>query len=132
MLPLILLSLMGLLNTFYLHWQYMREKNLGKKMICLMGSDCFNVIDSKYGKTFGIKNEIYGFVFYSYLLIYSIFALIYPKIEIFTPFVFVITLVGALFSIYLFIVQSLILKKYCSWCLIAILINIIIFGYMLF
>lgn len=125
MFPLSLLSLLGIINTAYLHWQYTREKNLGKKMICLVGSDCFSVIDSKYGKTFGIKNETYGFIFYTTLMAYSIF-------PVFTQLIFITTFLGALFSVYLFIVQSIFLKKYCSYCLIAILINLLIFGYVIF
>lgn len=129
-LPLFLLSLLGILNAFYLHWQYLREKKLGRKMICLMGSDCFNVIDSKYGITFGIKNETYGFIYYFILLAFSVLGLISDAtIKILSPFLFIVTLIAALFSIYLTIIQAIILKKYCFWCLIANCLNILIFGY---
>jgi len=85
-------------------------------MYCLLGGDCQAVVESKYGQTFGVKNELWGMLFY--------LAVLFLTISGRTSYLPIIALAGAFFSLYLLFLQAIILKKYCSWCLIAILINI--------
>lgn len=93
-------------------------------MFCLIGGDCGEVVGSKYGKTFGIKNEIIGMVYYVLLGIF-IFT------DSFKLAVAIAAVVSAIFSIYLLFIQSVILRKFCSWCLIAIAINFLILYFIL-
>ncbi len=86
-------------------------------MFCLIGGDCGAVVGSKYGRTFGIKNEITGMVYY-FLLAFSQFFGQNPNI-----FITIGVSVALIFSFYLLFVQIVILRKFCSWCLIAIGIN---------
>ncbi|TSC86260.1 MAG: hypothetical protein G01um10147_972 [Microgenomates group bacterium Gr01-1014_7] len=118
-----ILSVLGFSNAFYLYWQHKREVNTGQKMFCLIGGDCGAVVGSKYGKTFGIKNEIIGMIYYALLGIYILTGIVLPPIKI-------IAGVAALFSLYLLYIQVVVLKKFCSWCLIAIAINLLIFYFL--
>lgn len=122
-------SLIGLVNAIFLHWQYVRFLRTGKKMYCFMGEDCSQVVGSKYGATLGLKNEKIGIFYYVTIGIFSLWNLSFyhsvpATIE---SFILAISGVATLFSVYLFIVQAFILKKYCSWCLIAIFTNLLIF-----
>ncbi len=97
-------------------------------MFCLIGGDCGAVVGSKYGRTFGIKNEITGMVYYFLLAFYSVVATLIPDTLLnFNLFVKVAVLIALIFSFYLLFVQSVILRKFCSWCLIAIAVNTILF-----
>ena len=98
-------------------------------MFCLIGGKCADVISSKYGTTFGIKNEIIGMAYYVFLSIYILIGILFPGFgQNFVLVVIIVTIVAAIFSIYLLVVQTAILKTLCSWCLIAIAINLIIFS----
>ena len=123
MVIILLLSALGFLNAFYLYYQHKREVSSGQKMFCLIGGDCGAVVGSKYGRTFGIKNELIGMTYYFLLGFYLILtdSLILPKLA---------TLNAAVFSVYLLFIQAVILKKFCSWCLIAIFINFLIFYFL--
>ena len=100
-------------------------------MFCLIGGDCGAVIGSKYGRTFGIKNELIGMTYYLLLSLYLISAFYMP--DIFKNLVIIpklATLIAACFSLYLLFVQAILLKMFCSWCLIAIAINLLIFYFL--
>ena len=124
---ILLLSILGFLNAFYLYWQHKKEIKTGQKMFCLIGGDCGAVVGSKYGRTIGIKNEITGMVYYFLLGLYALTNIFLPpfahKFEIFAK---IIVLAALAFSFYLLFVQTVVLRKFCSWCLIAIAINIIL------
>lgn len=97
-------------------------------MFCLIGGDCAAVIDSPYGASFGIKNEIIGIVYYVMIALFSVLALIsIPILSFVSILIFILALAAAIFSVYLFYVQTKVLRKICSWCLIAIFLNLIIF-----
>lgn len=128
---ILLLSILGFLNAFYLYYQYKQFIDTGRKMFCLIGGRCADVISSKYGTTFGIKNELIGMIYYVLLSLYLILAFFMP--DLFRNFIIfpkLATLIAALFSLYLLFVQAVILRMFCSWCLIAIAINILIFYFL--
>lgn len=99
----------------------------GKEMFCLIGGKCADVISSKFGTTFGIKNEITGMVYYGLLSGYLLISLLIPSFGNFLILVKIAAFVATIFSIYLLFVQTMVLKTLCSWCLIAIGINVLIF-----
>lgn len=124
---ILFLSILGFLNAYYLYWQHKREVQTGQKMFCLIGGDCGAVVGSKYGRTFGIKNEKTGMVYYFLLGIYALIAILFPSIaQNFTNFVKIAVSLALVFSFYLLFMQVIVLRKLCSWCLIAIAINILI------
>lgn len=133
MLSILLLSILGFLNAYYLYYQHKKEVSSGQKMFCLIGGDCGAVVGSKYGKTFGIKNEKIGMAYYILLAIYLLISLFNPHIGVnFRLLIKISAIIAATFSIYLLFVQAVILKKFCSWCLIAITINLLIFYFLTF
>lgn len=119
-LELPLLAILGILNAGFLNWQYRRYVKTGKKMYCLIGEDCTKVVGSKYGKHFGIKNEITGIGYYLLILLYWGW-------PIFDSLTLVIAGISVIFSIYLLYLQAYVIKTFCSWCLIAIMLNFLIF-----
>lgn len=130
MVYLAILAVLGFINAYFLHWQYLRFKKTKKPMFCLIGEDCAGVIDSRFGTTAGVKNEIMGMIYYCLLLLVLLLSNYFATI-LFNFAIFVATLVAALFSLYLLYVQAIVLKKLCSWCLIAIFLNTLIFVFAL-
>lgn len=129
---ILLLSILGFLNAFYLNYQHKREVESGQKMYCLIGGDCGAVVGSKYGRTFRIKNEKIGMTYYGFIALYLLTNSFIPQsMAEFSLFVGTVALVATIFSLYLLYVQAIILKKFCSWCLIAIFINILIFYFLI-
>lgn len=128
MIIILFLSLAGFIDSFYLYYQHQKEIATGKKMFCLLGEDCSMVVGSKYGKTFGIKNELIGMTYYIFLASYSLIRLLLPSVgeSIEVP-VGIASMTATVFSLYLLYIQTFVLKKFCSWCLMAIAINILIF-----
>lgn len=128
MLIIFILSILGFVNAAYLYFQHKREVETGQKMFCLIGGDCGAVVGSKYGKTFGIKNEKFGMAFYFLLAIYALLGIFLPQLTSNLEIVVkIVVIVAAICSLYLLFIQAIILRKFCSWCLIAILINLLIF-----
>lgn len=127
--PIILiLSLLGFINSYFIHYQVSQHKKSGKKMYCLIGHGCFDVISSKYGTTLGIKYETAGMGYYGVLAIYSLTGIFLPKIAIGLSLLPVtLTILVALISLYLLILQMFVLKKFCFLCILAISINLCIF-----
>lgn len=121
------LAIFGFLNAYFLNKQHIRQLKTGKEMFCLLKEDCSSVVGSKYGKTLGIKNEILGMAYYSLLII-----LLGINLQIVSTFITLAVTFAFVFSIYLLLVQVLILKKSCSWCFIAIIINTLIFATWMF
>lgn len=132
--PLILLlSILGFLNAYYLHYQYKQYISSGKKMYCLIGGRCEEVVSSKYGTTLRVKNEIIGMAYYVLLAIDLSIKMLIPAFGNEIILVATIaTILATIFSLYLLFVQTIILKTLCSWCLIAITINILIFYFLTF
>lgn len=123
-----LFAFLGLANALFLNWQYRRYLNFGKPMYCLMKEDCAAIIGSKYGTTMGLKNERFGIAYYLVIILYSHYLIgsgySSHSVEIFIE---IITFLATLFSLYLLVIQAFVLKKFCSWCLIAIALNFLIF-----
>ena len=122
--PVTALAVLGLLNAAYLYWQH-RQVARGRTMFCLLGGDCEAIVESNYGRSFGVKNEIWGLAYYLLLILA-------PYLNFTLPITFIAVISATLFSLYLFCLQAFVLKKFCSWCLIAIAVNLSIFLYLLF
>ncbi len=115
--PLLILSVAGISITLYISIAHA----LKKKVICPISSkSCNIVLDSKYSKTFGIKNEVIGLGYYLIILL-SIF-ITFPLLLIKTA-----SGLAALYSTVLLGIQIKVLKNYCSWCITTAIINILLF-----
>lgn len=123
------LSIFGLAIACFLRRQRNLQSQYGKMPYCVVGSDCFTVTSSKYGRTFGVKNEDLGIGYYLIVSGTLIFQLFVPTYQALT---FLVTnslsLGAAVFSIFLLATQIFILKKYCFMCLLSLGINLAIFA----
>ncbi len=108
-------SLLGLIVSLYIY----QKKKQKKALICPRESNCEKVVHSTHSTTFGIGNELLGVVFYVLQGALWTSVLLVPSIAT-AWYVFgivVVTILGALFSIYLIALQALVIRAWCMWCL---------------
>ncbi len=112
---LLILAAIGFAIAAFIYF----KKNRHQELVCILGEDCNKVVNSKYGKTFGVDNTIGGMIYYAFVIVSSIAFLSgvqTPVISLTT--IMIIAGIGAsLFSIYLAYVQLAILEEWCEWCL---------------
>jgi len=119
---LIVLALLGIADSGYLIWKRARKEELA----CPIGGhDCNIVVESKWSSMFGVKNDILGLVFYLFLIAGAF--LLLKEFQFVRYVIFAASALALLASAYLFYVQSRILKKYCFYCLLSALINLLVF-----
>lgn len=118
---LIILGILGIFISGYL------IKNRVKKQltVCPLGGHCDEVLESKWSKMFGVKNDILGIIYYIFILILALYIFFFQQPYPF--FATIITLFAFLFSVFLVFIQGKIIKEYCFYCLISALINLLIF-----
>ena len=127
---LLLLSIVGIINALFLNWQYNRYLKTGTKMYCFLGENCSKVVGSEYGTHFGLKNEIIGITYYILIAAYGVASQYLTIPILLTTIILIIGIIATAFSIYLLYLQAYVLKTFCSWCLIAISVNFLIFTYL--
>lgn len=114
----LLLGIGGLIDSLYLLKESKKET-----LVCPLNFDCKAVLNSKWSKMFGVKNEIWGSLYYFSVTIISLgWILELP----FTALLLLVTLTtGFLYSLYLIYLQAIIIKNYCFYCMISAGINIV-------
>ena len=128
---LIILSVIGFSVSFYIFY----TKRNNKKMYCIVGENCDEVVKSKYGKTFGIENTIPGMMYYAFVFFYGIASITNQNIFKGTIIYYSIVIAGigsVLFSIYLTAVQAFVLKKWCEYCIVSSISSLLILLILLF
>ena len=121
---IILLSLIGFIVSSYLYY----SKIHNKRIYCLVGHDCDEVVKSSYGKTLGMENTLIGILYYSMILAYGIFIFLNRNIfkgSIIYYFIVIASIGSVLFSIYLTTVQAFVLKKWCDYCIISSVVSVL-------
>jgi len=103
----IILCAIGIINSIYL----IKKRITKKPLVCPLKGDCNFVTQSKWSKTLGINNDILGLLFYCILLIILFISL--------NTIILILTIIGALFSLFLLYVQQFKIKQYCFYCLIS-------------
>ncbi len=122
---LIVLALLGIIDSAYLAWTHFMKKQL----VCPIDG-CEVVVESKWNKIFFVRNEILGLMFYIAVLIGAILLFQGSSIKILfsiKTWLLVLSTIGLLFSTFLVYVQAKIIKSYCFYCLISSLITLLIF-----
>ncbi|MEO0143803.1 MAG: vitamin K epoxide reductase family protein [candidate division WOR-3 bacterium] len=99
-------SFIGLLVSLYLLYAY----EISKDIVCI-GSGCEIVANSIYSKFLNISLPFWGVLFYISVMILS-----FKKWENLLLFILI---VGAVFSIYLTLIEIFVIKAICFWCLIS-------------
>lgn len=119
---LIVLSIIGLGITSYIAISHARNK----KVVCPINTNsCNAVLDSEWSTILGIKNEILGLVYYLALII-GVF-LVNNGYSAMLNILKGATTISALYSIFLMLIQTRILKEFCFYCFCTAIINIAIF-----
>lgn len=118
---LIILAILGVVNTAYLIIKRVKKKQL----VCLIGGDCNAVIRSKYNAILFIKNDVLGFIYYLSLIAFALYFIFISEKILFL--IQIISGIAVIVSLLLFYVQAGILKKYCFYCNTSNLLNILIF-----
>ena len=124
---LLIFSAVGFLVSSYVWYKHSFKK---EKLVCTIGNDCAKVIDSKYGKVFGVPSSIIGIFYFGFIFVVGLMYFLFPEFFILN-YVFlgkiIITGIAALFSIYSIFLQFFILKELCEYCLSLSVLGIAIF-----
>jgi len=120
----LVLALGGIINSGYLFWNHRQKKPL----VCPLDHDCSVVTESKWSHLFGIRNEILGLLFFVGMLSLGI-ATLTTLLPLSTTLLLLIigASLGLLFSIFLILLQSFVIKNYCFYCLISAGISTLLF-----
>lgn len=117
---IIVLSVLGLAISAYLTFLYLNNKNVA---FCVTGSDCDVVRESIYAKFLGIPVSVVGIVGYSGIILFSLISLTKKSKWL---LLYILSLGGFAFSVYLTYLELFVIKAICSFCVIsAILITAI-------
>lgn len=104
------------------------KKQVGQTLVCPLGSDCNSVIYSSYSKFFGIDIATIGLVYYGCITSLYLFFAFIPFV--FPDYVYIIgfllAVLAVIFSIFLLIIQALVIKEWCMWCVLSALISIML------
>ncbi len=119
---LIVLSFLGILNAGYLTWKHQKKE----KLVCPVGDSCDKVVESKWSNLLGIRNEVLGVMYYTFIFLLGIINL-FLTIPYFQYSLIIFSLVALLFSTALIYIQRYIIKIYCFYCLLSALITLLIF-----
>jgi uncharacterized membrane protein len=136
---------------FFVAKHIYNHKTNNTPLVCMVGFDCHSVVHSDYSKFLGIRVEILGMIYYAFsACMYLLFILMpytasYTYISLYNlpfvssfglylsiPLLFCVSLAAFLFSVYLIAIQTFVIKKACSWCIISALVCFAIFLLVLF
>ena len=122
---IILCALTGFSIALFIHF----KKKQPAPLVCPIGHSCDPVVHSDYSRFMHIPVEILGILYYSLLLLCYSLLVMYPLMKTGSVEVTLLIVSGLafLFSVYLTAVQALILKEWCTWCLISATLCAIIF-----
>jgi len=110
------LSAIGISETSYL----IRKHIEGGKPICVIGEGCTVVLESKYNKTLGIFNEVWGLIFYFLFSILTAFLVLeIEPVSLWGDVIKVLIIAGVLFSLYFLFIQWKVIKAWCFWCVMS-------------
>ena len=118
---LIILALLGIFISSFLIKNRLKKKSV----VCPIDGGCDEVLKSKWNAVFFIKNDILGLFYYILILFLALYLFfVSGKLLFLTK---IISGASLLFSLFLVFIQVKIIKKYCFYCLISALINLLIF-----
>lgn len=118
---LIVISFFGFVNAGFLLWAHYKKKPL----VCPLNNKCNIVTESKWSHIFGIRNDVLGLFYYLFSILFIIYILFFNG-SIKIIFIFM-NLIAILFSSFLLYIQAKIIKRYCFYCSISSILNILIF-----
>ena len=113
----IIIALGGLFLAFYIF----TKKKSKETLVCPLNSNCDAVINSQYSTFLGIPLEIIGVFYFSFIFLFFLvsFFVVGFNSGYFAFVPPIVTLTAFLFSIYLVMVQLILIKQWCLWCLVS-------------
>lgn len=118
---LALLSLIGVADTLYLALSHLNSS----PVVCSIFNECDLVLTSKYATLFSIPLALIGFLYYLTLFTLT-FLSIRTKDILFLKLTAAIAGLGVLVSFWLLYLQAEVIKAYCLYCLISLVLTLII------
>ncbi|MEK6861565.1 MAG: vitamin K epoxide reductase family protein [Nanoarchaeota archaeon] len=119
--PIQIISVIGFLLSIYaLYVEIKSSKNKEYKAFCDIKENmsCNKAFSSKYGKTAGLSNSIYGIFFYVVIFLLDYYN--YPK------WIFYLSVFSFLGSVYLAYISYFKLKNFCLVCTAIYIVNILL------
>jgi uncharacterized membrane protein len=121
----IICAVIGLADSIYLTWIKLSHTTA----LCLPGvGDCETVNTSRYSEIFGVPIALLGALVY--LAIITIL-LLKDRVSLITDFglyfVFGLSLVGVLYSVYLTYIEIAVIHAICPYCVISAIVILLIF-----
>lgn len=121
---LIILLFLGLADSSFLTYEHFSQSIPP----CSLGSfsDCGQVLKSNYSVIFGVPVALFGVFYYSSFFIVLFFSLLRKK-DSNSRYVFLISAVGLVISIYFTFLQFAVIKAICLYCLGSALISLLLY-----
>jgi len=114
---------LGILDAGYIYYKNSKPAPIA----CPLHSDCTAVLKSKYSKFLGVKNEIWGLLFYLFILLFFISLYFNTYFLSFLQYIVFISGFGVLYSLYLTYLQAFKIKDFCFYCALSAINTLIIF-----
>ena len=126
----IAIAIAGFLLARYIY----TKKKKKEKLVCLLDSDCDAVVRSQYSTFLGAPLEIWGMAYFALIALFFLSFIFLPQLNssFFQIIIFAATFVSCLFSLYLASIQIILIKQWCMWCLISTILNVLLFGAIVF
>ena len=119
----IILAVFGCIDAGYLSWMHLKRRTL----ICPLRSDCTDVTESEWSSMFGIRNDYLGFLYYFSILAVAVVSIFLPEsAERLFRLALIMTIGGAIFSVFLVSLQIFLIKQYCLYCTISFLLSVLL------
>lgn len=120
---ILILTFLGMVDALVIYYKNSKPGPVA----CPLHGDCSAVLKSKYSKLFGVKNEIWGFLFYLTLFIFVLLSVFNTYFLGFMNYVVLASGFGVLYSLYLIYLQVFKIKQSCFYCLLSSLDTVLIF-----
>jgi len=121
-LAICLLSLLGIADSIYL---FTYKINLQTTLVCTFG-ECDRVNSSPYAMIGPIPVSFFGIVGYTAILLITLWSLNKTG-RFWRLLVFLMSLGGVAFSVYLTALEAFVIRAFCQWCVISAIIMTLIF-----
>ncbi len=118
---ILILSVIGFLLSVYLTYLHYTE---GHTAFCSQGSDCDAVRQSSYSSIFGVPVALFGAIAYA-LIFWFTYVSISKSLR--WLLLYIISLAGFVFSVYLTYLELFVIKAICPYCVVSALIMTAIF-----
>lgn len=122
---IVITAALGLFG-FWIADKISQMKKKDKPITCPIGYECDSVVRGPYSKFLGIPVAEIGRVYYILVAAFYITHafVLFPQNAIFIAVL--VTGLATMFSLYLTAIQLFVVKKWCSWCLMSALVNILL------